>query len=236
MSRPAKPSRSKIFYGRRKGYALSSRQQDLLENRLPKLRVRLPDQDGARLDLERLFPEGEAALWLEIGFGKGEHLAWQAERNEKTGFIGCEPYINGVVGLLRLIEEKGLANVRIFTGPAEALLPALPGASIERVFLLHPDPWPKRRHRKRRFVSAENLSQLARVMRPGAELRIGTDSPIYVDWVKSRMAECDDFRLEWETRVAGEDPGDVADWPRTRYEEKAFRRGAPATRFSYRRV
>ena len=236
MATPSKPVRLRTFYGRRKGHALSARQKNLLKNLLPNLAIELPREEGRSLDPGALFGPTKSACWLEIGFGKGEHLAWQAKRHPQVGFIGCEPYVNGVVGLLIKIEEQNLSNIRICPDEAQPLLAALPRHSLGRVFLLHPDPWLKRRHQDRRFVSQENLDRLAYVMVSGAELRIGTDSSQYVEWTKKQMARRSDFRLMTEWAAADSDSEGPDDWPPTRYETKAKRQGHTATRLIYKRT
>lgn len=236
MASPSKPAPLRTFYGRRKGHALSTRQKNLLKNLLPDLAIELPGDDGGNLDPATLFGPIKSACWLEIGFGKGEHLAWQAERHPQVGFIGCEPYVNGVVGLLSRIEEQNLSNIRICPYEAQPLLAALPRHSLGRVFLLHPDPWLKRRHRDRRFVSQENLDRLAYVMVSGAELRIGTDSSQYVNWTKEQMARRSDFRPMIGSAAAGSDSDAPDDWPPTRYETKTKRQGHTATRLIYKRT
>ncbi len=175
---------------------------------------------GARLDPGTLFTWPVEFIWLEIGFGSGEHLAAQAAAHPDTGFIGCEVYVNGIAALLARIERDGIANIRIFPEDARLLLPALPDACLGRVFLLFPDPWPKKRHAERRFVGEANLDQLARSMRPGAELRIATDDAVYKSWLVERMAARPDFRDVTENASAR-----PADWPGTRYEAKALREG-----------
>lgn len=222
------------FFGRRKGPSLSARQQSLLAGvgRRIGIGVSSGEYPGA-LDPRDLFAglEGGADIWFEIGFGKGEHLAWQAARNPDVGLIGCEPYLNGYVGLLDKIQDKGLGNVRAYADDARHLLWRFPDACLARVFLLHPDPWPKNRHAARRFVRPDNLDLLARVMADGAELRIGTDHPVYRRWTSVHMAAHPDFEWlaegpdDWRTRPV--------DWPETRYEVKALEGGA--TYFRYRR-
>jgi tRNA (guanine-N7-)-methyltransferase len=173
-------------------------------------------------------------LWLEIGFGAGEHLAAQAASNPEVGLIGCEPFLNGVVGALNHIRDDGLDNVRLYMGDALDVLDRLAPASLTRAFLLHPDPWPKARHAKRRFVNPGPLDALASRLKPGAELRIGTDHPIYLRWTLMQMAARRDFEwlattaTDWQTR-----PGD---WPPTRYEAKARRLGHEVWYLRYRRV
>ena len=236
MAIPQKPALARTFFGRRKSHALSTRQERLLYDLLPGLAIECPADGGAQLDPEAFFEETKAAHWLEIGFGKGEHLAWQAERHSQVGLIGCEPYVNGVVGLLTRIAEQGLTNIRIYPDEAQPLLAALPPQCLERVFLLHPDPWPKRRHQGRRFVSQANLDQLARVMASGAELRIGSDAPQFIDWTKAQMAKRNDFLLAFDSTDDSADDETPVDWPATRYQIKAQGQGRTATRLIYRRV
>ncbi|MCZ6764718.1 MAG: tRNA (guanine(46)-N(7))-methyltransferase TrmB, partial [Alphaproteobacteria bacterium] len=156
------------FYGRRKGRKLRPRRQHLVDEVLPQLRIDL--QDAATPD--RLFDFAPAEIWLEIGFGGGEHLAWQARANPEIGLIGAEPYINGIATLLARLEDDPAANIRIWPEDARPLLTALPQASLARVFILHPDPWPKTRHAARRIVGPETLELLAAAMADGASLRI----------------------------------------------------------------
>jgi len=212
-------ARAAVF-GRRKGHPLSQRQTALIANLLPRL---LLDLAAPIADVAALFAVPVSEAWLEIGFGGGEHLAWQAARHPRIGFIGCEPFINGVAKLLAEIERQDLANIRIHDGGAGEVLDWLPDSAIGRAFLLHPDPWPKKRHWKRRFVTAENLDRLARVMAPGAELMIASDWPDYVDWMLRRLTAHPDFA--WTARCAEDWRGRPADWPETRYEAKAVRQG-----------
>lgn len=220
------------FFGRRKGASFSQRQQGLLDTVLPRLSVPIPDGKEAMIDLDDLFGSKPKQVWLEIGFGKGEHLAWQAQANPDVGLIGCEPYLNGVVGLLSHIEENGLENIRIYSDDARHVMWALPEASVDRIFLIHPDPWPKKRHARRRFVNPENLNDMARILKDGGEFRVGTDHPMYREWTAIQMAERSDF--EW----LAEGPADwltrPEDWPETRYEVKALE--GRATYFRFRRV
>ncbi|MCB9739471.1 MAG: tRNA (guanosine(46)-N7)-methyltransferase TrmB [Deltaproteobacteria bacterium] len=219
------------FHGRRKGKNLSTRKQGLMETLLPRISVGLPD-DEAMLDPQALFHRPKRALWLEIGFGKGEHLAWQAQAHPDVGLIGCEPYLNGIAGLLTHVEEGGIENIRVYGDDARHVIWKLPDASVERVFLLHPDPWPKARHARRRFVGPKNLDDLARILVDGGEFRVGTDHPIYREWTIEQMNACADFA--W----IGERPEDWLerpdDWPETRYEAKALE--GHATYFRFRRL
>jgi tRNA (guanine-N7-)-methyltransferase len=170
-----------------------------------------------------LFSPRVADVWLEIGFGGGEHLLWQARHRANIGFIGAEPFEDGVVKVLAEIEDQQRSNVKIHAGDARDLLRWLPPASLGRVFILFPDPWPKRRHMKRRLVNTRLLAMLARVMRPGAELRIGTDIGDYARTILMAFQASDAF--EWSARSPADWRQRPADWPPTRYEEKAIREG-----------
>ena len=216
------------LYGRRQGHKLRAGQAELVERLLPEISV---PEDGA-LNAPVLFGD-ERPLELEIGFGKGEHMAWQAGQRPSHGFIGCEPFLDGVVGALMKVDELGLANVRIHMGDAIEVLERLPDASLDRAWLLHPDPWPKGRHAKRRFMNAGPIGLIARKMKAGGEFRFGTDHPVYVRWAMMVMDQSPDF--EW----LGETPSDFltrpADWPETRYEAKARAKGHEVWYMTYRR-
>jgi tRNA (guanine-N7-)-methyltransferase len=220
-----------IVFGRRKGHGLRPGQARLMRTLLPRLRL---DLTAPPSDLTSLFASPVQAVWLEIGFGGGEHLGFQAERYPDIGFIGCEPFVNGVAKLLAEIESRELANIRIHDGAAAEVLDWLPGAAIGRVFLLHPDPWPKKRHWKRRFVDAANLDRLARIMAPGAELRIASDWPDYVDWILRRLTMHPAFL--WTAGSAADWRLRPADWPETRYEAKAVREGRRPVFLVFRRI
>ena len=176
----------------------------------------------------------ERPLWFEIGFGSGEHLAAQAAANPEVGLIGCEPFLNGVVGALNHIRDGALKNVRLHMGDALDVLDRLAPASLDRAFLLHPDPWPKARHARRRFVNPGPLDLLASRLKPGAELRIGTDHPIYCRWTLMQMAARTDF--EWLAAAPADWQVRPDDWAPTRYEAKARRLGHEVWYFRYRRV
>ena len=211
------------FYGRRHGKRLKPNQRRLLEELLPRLRVEgiAPSENPRRqpLDREVLFGDGRA-LWLEIGFGGGEHLAAQASAHPDVGLIGCEPFINGVAMALRQIEARRVDNVRVHPGDARDLIEVLPARSLDRVFLLFPDPWPKARHHRRRFVNPENLTLLAPAMAPGAELWVATDIDDYAEHAIEAVASAPGFsRIEHDPRQPWEG------WPGTRYEAKALRAG-----------
>ncbi|MGI9386306.1 MAG: tRNA (guanine(46)-N(7))-methyltransferase TrmB [Methyloligellaceae bacterium] len=206
------------LYGRRRSRKLSPRQKEICDNLLPELRIDLGKSVGE--DLCGLFTMPVSDVWLEIGFGAGEHLAWQADNHPQIGFIGCEPYVNGVAKLLLRIETGGLQNIRILDDDARLLFGWLPKASIGRIFLLFPDPWPKRRHRKRRFVTHILLDDLGRIMRQGAILRIASDIGGFVRSTLSVMAHHDEF--QWLDNGPSDWRRRPDDWPATRYEQKAI--------------
>ena len=224
-------ARRRTLHGRRRGKKLRAGQQSLLDTLLPRLALDLPAEpivtpdnevaeSAAKIDLARAFggtlPEG--GVWLEVGFGAGEHLVWQAEQHPTVGLIGCEPYVNGVAKCLAHIERTGVSNIRLFTDDARFVMQALPPQSLSRAFVLFPDPWPKTRHHKRRFVQRANLDVLARLMKPGAELRLATDDPSYLPWMVEHACRHVDF--EWLAEGPADWRGRPADWPGTRYEQK----------------
>ncbi len=182
------------------------------------------------LDPLSLFEPKPRAAWLEIGFGTGEHLAAQAALHPEIGLIGCEPFVNGVSNLLFLLDEGALTNVRVLPDDARLLLQALAPGSIERAFLLFPDPWPKRKHLERRFAGADNLDLIARALVPGGELRVATDHPILQTWMPSQIESHSAFSLVEKNSKRPED------WPTTRYEEKALIAGRQPIYLIYRRV
>jgi tRNA (guanine-N7-)-methyltransferase len=218
-------------YGRRRGRKLSARQAALLDGLLPRIALRLSDPPPTRLD--ELFAPPTQEVWLEIGFGGAEHLLWQARANPLIGLIGCEPFEDGVVKALSAIECEKLANIRLYADDARPLLRWLPDASIARAFILFPDPWPKKRHQKRRLVSAATLGELARIMRPGSELRVATDIGDYARWILLAVREQGGFRWTAESASDWRDRGD--NWPATRYEQKALREGRRCAYFRFRR-
>ena len=192
-------------------------QQRLKEELLPRLKIDLPS--AGPLDPRALFAKPVDGVWLEIGFGAGEHLAEQAERYPTIGFIGCEVFEDGIVRALGEVARRGLGNVRLFTEDARLLLAVLPRASLGRVFILFPDPWPKRRHHKRRLVAPATLDLLAAAMRDGAELRLATDDRDYLAWMLEHTLAHPDF--VWLARRAADWRERPPDWPTTRYEAKA---------------
>ncbi len=233
-------------YGRRAGRPLRPAARALLREVLPGLAIELPgpnlSEQGQTLDIAGLFgavPDstpkdaGSRRLWLEIGFGAGEHLAWQAGQNPGVHLIGAEVFVQGMASLLRQIERLGLKNLRLYHGDARDLLDALPPQVLDRVFILFPDPWPKTRHHKRRIVQCETLDRLAALMCDGAELRLATDDPDYRGWILERLTAHPGF--EWLARAPADWRERPADWPGTRYEAKAIAQGRRPVYLRYRR-
>lgn len=230
----APPSRNRLamsdaryipnLYGRRQDKKLKPRQARLMETLLP--RVAAPNPEAGPVEPAALFPQAEE-VWLEVGFGGGEHLAWQAVQNPHVGLIGAEPFVNGVAKLLSAIDDNGLENIRIHFGDARPLMEALPDASLSRIFVLHPDPWPKKKHYKRRMISPWFFEEASRLLRPGGELRVASDIEDYVRWTLMHAQRADGF--EWMAERADDWRVRPADWPQTRYEAKSLREGrAPA--------
>ena len=232
MSHPQRPHRN--FYGRLKGKALKPAQSRYLAQDLPSLSpgpVSWQDNPDRRpLDLRSRF--GGREVWLEIGFGAGEHLVHQARTNPDVAVIGAEPYVNGVASLLGKIRRAGASNIAVHAGDARDLLDVLPPASIARAFLLYPDPWPKKRHHRRRFVTPEHLMPLARVLQPGAVLRLATDIP---DYVRQTLVEVPRAGFEWLARTPQDWRRPWDDWSPTRYEQKALREGRRPHYLTFRR-
>lgn len=202
-----------------------------METLYPQLALR---SDGP-LEPAALFgPLRPARIELEIGFGKGEHLIAQATAAPQADFIGCEPFLNGMAACLGRIEDEGMTNIRLWHGDARDVLDRLPDASLDRVYLLHPDPWPKARHAKRRFVNPEPLAALARVLKSGALLRIATDHPIYMAWTLEVMRHQPLF--SWCARTPDDWRLRPGDWPATRYGTWASGEGRPIWYLAYRRA
>lgn len=220
------------FYGRRHGKTLRPRQRAALDQDLAALSpgpvTRADNPDRTRLDLAARFDA--RPVWLEIGFGGGEHMVHQAARNPGVAIIGAEPFINGVAMLLGNIADAGVTNVAIHPGDARDLMEVLPDASIARAFLLYPDPWPKRRHHRRRFVTPEYLMPLARVMAPGAEFRIASDIPGYIVQALREVPATGFARLDNDPAHPWED------WLPTRYEKKALREGRSPAYLTFHRL
>jgi tRNA (guanine-N7-)-methyltransferase len=209
-------------YGRRKGRPLSARKERLLTTLLPRLRLDL--KTPAPRHLRDLFTVPVGEVWLEIGFGSGEHLLWQAEHHKETGLIGCEPFINGVASLLGAVEQRALANIRVHDGDAREVLAWLPNSAISRIFMLFPDPWPKKRQAKRRLLAPDTVKELARVFAPGGEFRFASDDGDYAAQALALISRSGAF--EWLTMRPADWRERPADWPETRYERKAVGGGS----------
>ena len=231
-SSPDRDDSERAFFGRRKGHKLRQHQAGLIEQLLPHLALDIDREPP--MDARDIFDPAAGDLRLEIGFGGGEHLAAEAQNFPATGFIGCEPYVNGMAKILAQIEAANIGNIRLFAGDAAELLAWLPGESLSRVDLIHPDPWPKRRHWKRRFVQDRTIAAMARVLKRGGEFRFVCDIDDYCAWTLSHLARspdfvwlaerADDFRLPW--------PG----YTMTRYGRKAAREGRKAAYLRFRRT
>ena len=223
------------FYGRFKGKTLRPTQIEYLENDLDALSPgpisveENPDRTG--LDMSAIF-DGKP-VWLEIGFGGGEHLVHQATQNPDVGIIGCEPFINGVAMLLGKIRDADARNIRVYPGDARHLFDVVPEGSIDRAFLLYPDPWPKKRHHRRRFVTAEHLEPLARVLKKDAIFRVATDIP---DYVRQTLQEVPKAGFEWLAEGPEDWRTPWGDWISTRYEQKALREGRTPHYLTFRRL
>ncbi len=225
-------ARRGAFFGRRKGHKLRTHQADLIDHLLPHLALDI--QAAPPHDLASLFDPPAKELRLEIGFGGGEHLVAEARGVPDAGFIGCEPYVNGMAKILAQIEAHNIGNIRLFAGDATELLAWLPQRSLLRIDLIHPDPWPKRRHWKRRFVQDATIAAMARVLKPGGEFRFVSDIDDYCAWTLAHLLRstdftwtaerADDWRLPW--------PG----YTMTRYGQKATREGRVAAYLRFRRV
>jgi tRNA (guanine-N7-)-methyltransferase len=225
-------NKSRAFFGRRKGHKLRPNQARLIDTLLPRLAVDLREPPPA--ELKTLFPIPVGDVRLEIGFGGGELMIAQAASEPNVGFIGVEPFVNGMAKALAAIESNGLRNVRLHFDDAIDLIAWLPDESLMRIDLIHPDPWPKRRHWKRRFVQDDMVARLARILRPGGEFRFVTDIADYAAWTLQRLirsprfewtAECaDDWRKAW--------PG----FTRTRYHAKAAREERASSFLIFRRI
>ncbi|QCK86404.1 tRNA (guanosine(46)-N7)-methyltransferase TrmB [Phreatobacter aquaticus] len=218
------------FFGRRKGKTLRAHQTDLIETLLPRLSVDLQSP----CDLATLHAKPVQGHVLEIGFGGGEHLVREALAHPHLGFVGVEPFVNGMAKMLAEIERKAIANVRLHPGDGADVLAWLPEASHDIVYLLYPDPWPKSRHHKRRFVSDRTVEALARVLKPGGEFRFASDIDHYSEWTLAHLLRSPHFvfaaerAVDWRTPWAG--------WESTRYEVKALREGRQPCYLTFRRL
>jgi tRNA (guanine-N7-)-methyltransferase len=223
------PTTLNRLYGRSSGHKLRASQQRLVDELLPALSV---PEDG-EIGSQRLFGDARP-LHLEIGFGGGEHLAYRADLLPDHGFIGCEPFLNGVATALGHIRDQHLANVRLWRGDALDVLKRIPDDALSFLYLLHPDPWPKARHSKRRMVNDGPIDLIAAKLKPGGELRIATDHPVYLEWTLMIMQ-----RHSGQFRWLANKPSDFLErpggWPETRYAAKAAREGRRAYYLRYQR-
>ena len=220
------------FFGRRKGHKLRNHQTDLMEHLLPRLTLDLATADASAP--ASLFDAPVDEMRLEIGFGGGEHLVAEALAHPRTGFIGCEPYINGMAKILSLIEANNITNIRLFAGDAAELLGWARAGSFKRIDLIHPDPWPKRRHWKRRFVQDTTIAQMSRVLDPAGEFRFVSDIDDYCSWTLMHMQRSKDFAWTAERADDWRKP-----WPHytmTRYGRKAEREGRKAAYLIFKRT
>ena len=221
---------SEAFFGRRHGKALRPAQRQKIEQLLPKYAV---DLTKPRADLAGLFAQPVSQVFVEIGFGGGEHLLTEVQRFPGTGFIGVEPFINGIAKILSAMGEDRPANLRLYDDDATRLLDWLPDASISRIDLLYPDPWPKKKHWKRRFVNSTNLDRFARVLHPGGTFRFASDIGHYVNWT---LLECRRHRaFDWLAETASDWTNAYDGWQSTRYEAKALREGRDPAYLTFRR-
>ncbi|QDL91583.1 tRNA (guanosine(46)-N7)-methyltransferase TrmB [Paroceanicella profunda] len=225
------------FYGRRHGKTLRSGQRRHMETTLREIAPSgvtwEENPDRQQIDPAALFGDGRP-LWLEIGFGGGEHMLAQAAAHRDVGIIGCEPYVNGVAMFLAQMAREKIDNIRVHAGDVRDLLDVLPAASMDRAFLLYPDPWPKKRHHRRRFVNPEFIDPLARVLKPGAIFRVATDIPDYVRHTLEHLCGRDDF--EWLAERPSDWRAPWPDWHRTRYEAKAIRENRVPHYLTFRRL
>ena len=229
-----KPSRRKprAFFGRRKGHKLRKRQADLMGSLLPQLAIDL--SQPAPAELVALFPVPVREVQLEIGFGGGENLIAQAQTKPDTGFLGIEPFVNGMAKALAAIDQLELQNIRLHFDDATSLLAWLPDASLSCIDMIHPDPWPKRRHWKRRFVQDATVMSFARILRRDGELRFVTDIADYAAWTLQRFIRSGDF--DWTAQCADDWRTPWADFAGTRYHAKAARAQRPPCFLTFRRV
>jgi tRNA (guanine-N7-)-methyltransferase len=231
MSDDDKSRQPRAFFGRRKGHPLRPAQAELFETLLPRLAL---DPGVLPRDLRTLFPVPVEEVRLEIGFGGGEHLIAEAEANPRVGFIGIEPFVNGMAKALAAIGARGLRNIRLHHGDAIEVVARLPQASLARVDLIHPDPWPKRRHWKRRFVQDESVAAIARMLRPGGEFRFVSDIPDYAAWTLVRLLRSPVF--EWTAERADDWRQPWPGFSGTRYQAKAHREGRAPCFLMFRRT
>ena len=222
-----------IFRGRRRGRKLRGSMANLLDNELLDVKINAFDTTYIKNPFD-LFSKTTKSIWMEIGFGGGEHISWQAENNPTIGFIGCEPFLNGIASLLRDVKNKKLSNIRILADDARPFLARLPDNSIDRLFILFPDPWRKKRHKNRRIIQKNILDQLHRLLKIGGEFRIATDDPLYLRWILLHLRDHPGF--EWLARRPNDWRLRPSDWPQTRYEKKALIEGRAPIFLRYQKI
>lgn len=224
MPESSKPYLERKFYGRRKGRSLGKKRDRLVAELLPEITIHIDGKD--KIDPFSLFDTKVSEIWFEVGFGQGEHMAKLAEVNPNIGFIGCEPFINGVSSLLVEIEENNLKNIRVWPNDARDLMDVMPDDCISRAFLIHPDPWHKTRHHKRRFIQPETVTTFARMLKSGAAFEVATDDKNLCDWMLQTITDNDAF--DWTAECADDWRKKPADWPvLTKYGQKQLA-GIPA--------
>lgn len=226
---PEDPTKTPTLFGRQKSKKLSPRQQNLVDTLLPKLKLTPNEPFDQSASWYKTNP-----LWMEIGFGGGEHLSTMAAKHKDVTFIGCEPFLNGTAKMLVAINEQNLTNVRLYDHDARHILNWLPAASLDRVYILYPDPWPKKRHRKRRLVNPQSLDLLAKVMKPGADLLIASDIGDYIRTSLLALQQTPNFI--WQPESAKDWRTPPQGWPGTRYEQKAIREGRTPTYLKIKRI
>jgi tRNA (guanine-N7-)-methyltransferase len=221
MSEPRRARSTEAFFGRRSGKPLRAMQRSIRDELLPLLKLDL--DTPAPIDLRSLFTAQVETVRMEIGFGGGEHLLHEAARCPKSGFIGIEPFINSMAKLVVELHENPLQNIRLYDDDATQVLDWLPNASLDGIDLFYPDPWPKKKHFKRRFVSQKNLDRFARVLKPGSIFRFASDIDTYVNWTLQHCRAHTQF--EWQAETSADWHTPYQAWPGTRYEQKAHRQG-----------
>jgi tRNA (guanine-N7-)-methyltransferase len=233
MSENRRRRSTEAFFGRRRGKAMKPRQASLYASQLPSLRIAIED-GPAPADISELFPNNPAKIRLEIGFGGGEHLIHEAGRFTNMGFIGVEPFVNSMAKCLANAAEAEITNIRVYDDDATQLLDWLPAGCLDEIDLLYPDPWPKMKHWKRRFVNQANLDRFARVLKVGGRFRFASDIATYVNWALKHVDKNSAF--EWVARTADDWRKPYEGWPSTRYEAKAFREGRTPAYLTFLRV
>ncbi len=221
------------FYGRRKGKKIRPYRQSLMDDLLPKITAKF-EPEFASTDPNSFFDKKYKEIWLEIGFGNGEHMAEQARQNPDIGIIGCEPFLNGVSNLLTQIDQQNIENIRIWPDDARVLIDALQTDSINKVFVLHPDPWPKKRHRWRRFIQTETLNMFSRIMNKDSILRMASDDPDLAEWMLTKAWQNDNF--EWMAECQSDWKVRPDDWFETRYEKKGYTENRPPFYLQFKNI